>query len=132
MRAVMDETKTAHQSVLIIENDERLLGSLEALAKGEGFDIRTTWSGHEALALLQSHHFDLVLVDNHLPDIYCGEFLKKASRYSRAIVVLQPGRPVPTLLKRYKILGAAGVVDRGDPKQVRQLLISRHASPAHG
>jgi CheY-like chemotaxis protein len=136
MQAVMENTNSSHHSVnhysvLIVENDERLLNSLESLAKDVGYDIRATWSGREALALLQSHDFDLVLVDHHLPDIYCGEFLKKASRHSRSIVVLQSGPAMPSRLKRYKTLGAAGVVDRSDPKQIRQLLASRHGHPAH-
>ena len=136
MHTVMEHTAAGHHhldhhSVLIVENDEHLLGCLESLARDEGFEIRATWSGREALALLQSHTFDLVLVDHHLPDIYCGEFLKKASRHSRSIVILHAGHPIPSMLKRYKTLGAAGVVDRADPKQVRQLLISRHGRPAH-
>ena len=136
MQAVMENTNTthhnvSHHSVLIVENDERLLGSLESLAKREGYDIRATWSGREALALLQSHSFDLVLVDHHLPDIYCGEFLKKASRHSHSIIVLQSGPTMPSRLKRYKTLGASGVVDRGDPKQISQVLASRHGHPAH-
>jgi CheY-like chemotaxis protein len=131
VEAIMERVNGSQQLVLIVENDERVLHSLETMVKDEGFQIRTTWSGREALALLQSQSFDLVLVDNHLPDIYCGEFVKQASRHSRSIVVLQAGRPMPTSLKRYKTLGAASVVDRGDPQQIRQILAARHHMKPH-
>ena len=119
-----------HNHVLIVENDETVLDTLESLARSEGFDPRTTWSGREALALLQSQPFDLVLVDSHLPDIYYGEFLKLASRHTRSLVVMQSGRPMPSSLRRHKMLGASDVVDKHDPKQLRHLLTSRHPRPA--
>jgi CheY-like chemotaxis protein len=116
--------------ILIVENDDRVLDSLETLVRSEGFDLRTTWSGREALALLQSQPFDLVLVDSHLPDIYYGEFLRLASRHTRSIVVMQAGRAQPSAVRRHKTLGAAAVVDKGDPRQLRQLLAARHARPS--
>jgi DNA-binding response OmpR family regulator len=115
-----------HNQILIVENDERLLDTLETMARNEGFEARTTWSGREALALLQSQPFDLVLVDNHLPDIYYGEFLKLASRHTRSLVVMQGGRPLPRSVRRDKTLGASAVVDKHDPRQLRQLLAAQH------
>jgi CheY-like chemotaxis protein len=127
MQAVADKGSRHH--ILIVENDDRVLDALETLVRSEGFDLRTTWSGREALALLQSQPFDLVLVDAHLPDIYYGEFLRLASRHTRSLIVLQSGRPLPGSLRRHKTLGAAAVVDKGDPRQLRQLLAARHARP---
>jgi CheY-like chemotaxis protein len=126
MQTVTDRSNGSRHQVLIIENDEGVLSTLETLVKSEGFDIRSTWSGREALALIQSHPFDLVLVDSHLPDIYCGEFVRMASRHSRSIIVLQSGKPSPGSLRRYKTLGAATVVDRSDPRHLRQLLAAQH------
>lgn len=118
-------------NVLIVENDDRVLDTLEALVRGEGFDLRTTWSGREALALLQSHPFDMVLVDVHLPDIYYGEFLRLASRHTHSLIVMQSGRPLPSSLRRHKTLGAEAVVDKRDPRQLRQLLAARHVRSSH-
>jgi CheY-like chemotaxis protein len=126
----MDPHHDGRSQVLVVENDEGVLHSLEALVRSEGFDIRTTWSGREALALLQSQPFDLVLVDSHLPDIYYGEFLKLASRHTRCLVVMQTSRPLPASLRRHKTLGAAAVVDKRDPRQLRQLLAAHHVRPA--
>jgi CheY-like chemotaxis protein len=126
--SVIDHSKdvTAPRQVLIVENDERILHLLESLVSDEGYESRATWSGREALALIQSHPFDAVLVDSHLPDIYCGEFVKRASRFGRSIVVLHTGKPGPTSLRRYKALGASTIVDRGDSNRLRQLLAAMH------
>ena len=130
MQPNMDPYHAGRQQVLIVENDDHALHSLEALVRSEGFDIRTTWSGREALALIQSQPFDLVLVDSHLPDIYYGEFLRQASRHNHFLVVMQAGRPEASSLRRHKILGAAAVVDKSDARQLRQLLAARHVRQA--
>jgi DNA-binding response OmpR family regulator len=130
MQPARELSQNGRKNILIIENDERVLNALEALVSAEGFNIRTTWSGREALALIQSQPFDLVLVADHLPDIYCGEFVKMASRHSRSIVVMHSGRPLPSSLRRYKTLGATVVVDKDDTRQLRQLLAARHIKSA--
>jgi CheY-like chemotaxis protein len=126
----MDQYQAGRQQVLIVENDDRVLQSLEDLVRSEGFDIRTTWSGREALALIQSQPFDLVLVDSHLPDIYYGEFLRLASRHTHSLVVMQAGRPQSGSLRRHKTLGAVAVIDKGNARQLRQLLAARHVRQA--
>jgi CheY-like chemotaxis protein len=127
----MNQHHGGRQRVLIVENDDGMLQSLEELVRSEGFDIRTTWSGREALALIQSQPFDLVLVDSHLPDIYYGEFLRLASRHNHSLVVMQAGRPLPGSLRRHKTLGATAVIDKGDARQLRQLLAARHVRTTH-
>jgi hypothetical protein len=39
----------------------------------------TTWSGIDALDLLQSKKFDFLLVDDYLPDMYIGNLLERVS-----------------------------------------------------
>ena len=129
MHENMNQYHAGRQQVLIVENDDRMLSSLEELVRSEGFDIRTTWSGREALALIQSQPFDLVLVDSHLPDIYYGEFLRLASRHTHSLIVMQPGKPLAASMRRHKTLGAAAVIDKSDARQLRQLLAARHVRP---
>jgi CheY-like chemotaxis protein len=125
---LMSEPQTHRSCVLIVENDDHALALLETLVRREGFDARTTWSGHEALALIESRPFSVVLVDSHLPDLYYGEFLKKASRQMRHpyIAVMQKGKPLPGAVRRHKALGATTVVDKHDAEQIRHVLAARH------
>ncbi len=65
--------------VLIVDDDERELIALEALLENQGYETATAWGGQEALELLRSSVFDLVLLDDCLP--------KKAS--DRILQVIQ-------------------------------------------
>ena len=46
------------KKILIVDNNERILATFQKVLENAGFDTHTTWSGHEALALLQSSEFD--------------------------------------------------------------------------
>jgi CheY-like chemotaxis protein len=127
METATDRSNGGPKHVLIVENDEPTLHALEELVRSEGFGIRTTWSGREALALIHSQAFDVVLVDSHLPDIYYGEFLQQARRHARCLIVMQRSKPLPGSLRRHKTMGATAVVDKNDFKHLRQLLAARHA-----
>jgi CheY-like chemotaxis protein len=120
----MNSRQGARNRVLIVDNNEVVLSSLDKLLKDEGFDTRTTWSGHEALALMQSHPFDVLLVDDYIADLHVAEFLKRVKLQVKqpAVVVMQKGQPAPTDVRRYGSLGASAVVDKRDPEQVRRAL----------
>ena len=128
LQAAMNGQQDRQSRILIVDNDDRALSSLETLVRKEGFDTRTTWSGREALALIESRPFDVVLVDDHLPDLYHGEFLKRASRRAAQlrIIVMHTGKPLPAAVRRHKVLGAVAVVDKTDPEQIRQVLTPRN------
>jgi len=110
--------------VLIVDNDEDVLDALDKQLRGKGFEARITWSGHEALALLQSQTFDVLLVDDYLADIHVAEFLKRVKLLSRqpVVVVMQECQPAPADVRRYQSLGASAVADKRDPEQVRRAL----------
>lgn len=120
----MNSRRGARSRVLIVDNNEDVLNTLDKLLREEGFDTRTTWSGHEALALIRSQPFDVLLVDDYLADLHVSEFLKRVKRQARqpAVVVMQKGQPAPTDVRHYGSLGASAVVDKRDPKQVRRAL----------
>jgi len=98
--------------VLIVDNNERVLRILEELLENEGFDTRTTWSGHEALELLRSQEFDVLLVDDYLPDLHSGDFLNRIGRLPIQpwVVVMQASTPTASHLQHYIWLGASAVV----------------------
>lgn len=67
--------------ILIIDDDEAVLITLERILEGEGYRTVTAWSGQEALRVAESGQFDLVLVDEHLSDVevttLCDEFIRR-------------------------------------------------------
>ena len=67
------------KQILVVDNDDAMRVALDEEIKELGHDPVTTWSGIEALGLLKSGRFDLLLVDTYLPDMYIGDFLERVS-----------------------------------------------------
>lgn len=113
--------------LLIVDNDDRVVNSLETMFKAEGVDTRSTWSAREALELVRACPFDVVLVGDYLPDFHYGEFLKRAGQQSTAthIVLMHTGKPPATGMRRRSALGAVAVVDKTDPEQIRQAVMAQ-------
>jgi CheY-like chemotaxis protein len=65
------------KQILIVDNDEEEARTLEAMLQQAGYDSSTTWSGLEALELLKSRAYDILLVSSYLPDLYVGDFFER-------------------------------------------------------
>jgi CheY-like chemotaxis protein len=114
-----------NNKVLIVESNDTMAEDFQTRLQDAGFDARTTWSGHEALALLQSSEFDVLLVDNYLPDLHATDFLKRLSRLPlQPWVVVMKGRLASESLLRYRALGVSSVVSKRDAAQVVQAVSS--------
>lgn len=94
--------------ILIVDNDERESGKLKAVVQGAGFDPITTWSGLEALELLQSQKVDILVISSYLPDLYIGDFLARLGNLpvQPCSIVMQERHNVnATLLKVRRMMG---------------------------
>jgi CheY-like chemotaxis protein len=65
-----------NKAVLVVNNDEEASRRIALMLNSTGLRTTSTWSGLEALELLSTSSFDLVLVADYLPDMYVGEFLE--------------------------------------------------------
>jgi len=104
------------KKVLVVENDEQVLAAFQASLNDAGFDTQTTWSAREALSVLESERFDLLLTDGYLPDLHVSEFLDRVGRLrTRAkIVVMESPLPRLSVARRYQGLGVSAVMDKRD------------------
>lgn len=98
--------------VLVVDSNEETLVTLQKVLENASFDTCTTWSGHEALALLQSQEFDALLVDDYLPDLHASDFLNRVGRLpiQPRVVVMQAAMPTASHMRHYVALGASAVV----------------------
>jgi DNA-binding NtrC family response regulator len=112
--------------VLIVDNCDEILRSLEKEFQRAGFETQATWSGHEALEWLNGGDFDVLVVDDYLPDLHHSDFLIRVGRLrsGRPIIVMQDRAPTPADLRNYDSLGATAVVDKRFPDRVRQAVAS--------
>ena len=106
--------------ILVVDNNESILGALQASLENAGFETRTTWSGIEALELLGAGETDVLVVDDYLPDLHATDFLERVSRLPIQpwVVVMQSLPPKPAELSRYEKLGASAVVQKSDVRKV--------------
>jgi len=72
-------TNQTRGRVLVVDNNDDVLTRLGSELTEAGYEAITTWSGIEAINLLESEIFDSLLVDDYLPDLYIGEFLARVS-----------------------------------------------------
>lgn len=63
--------------ILVLEDDELFLESLEDFLEDEGFDIKTASNGEEVLNLTYENNFDLYLFDINVPKIDGISLLKE-------------------------------------------------------
>jgi CheY-like chemotaxis protein len=107
-------------SVLIVDNDDRVLWRFQELLEDQGMITRATWSGHEALAMLQSVEFDVLLVDDYLPDVHSHDFLERVNRLPMhpPIIVMHSAPPTHCDLQSYASAGVEELVNKFDTENV--------------
>ncbi len=67
----------ARPKVLVIDYEEENLIALERLLENEGFDTTTVWTGQDGLKAVARETFDLVLVNEYLPDMNVDEVIEE-------------------------------------------------------
>lgn len=110
---------TESKRVLIVNNDERESAAFAELIESLGHVVISTWSGREALAYLAADRFDFLWVDQHVADMYVGEFIE--------CVLCLPNRSEIVVMKNSKLrrikysksLGQCRTIER---EQVNRLL----------
>jgi len=70
------KAKKATPSVLVIDDDKTIRKTLTRMLAREGFSVDTAPNGKQALEKSQLKHYDLALVDIHLPDMEGTKLLK--------------------------------------------------------
>ncbi|NQZ01177.1 MAG: PAS domain-containing protein [Bdellovibrionales bacterium] len=65
-------------SVLILDDEEGVREVLEILLEDLGMSVKTSGSGEEALAMMQTHSFDIVFTDLKKPGMLGDQFIENA------------------------------------------------------
>ncbi len=59
--------------VLVIDIDDDFLIGIQRLLEDQGFDTTITWDVSEALDLLVSEQFEVIVVGHHPPELHASE-----------------------------------------------------------
>ena len=123
--------------ILVLDFDESTLIRLEQFLEEAGFDTTTTWDINEALLLLETKSFDLIVVGDHPPEIDAYAMLCRPQTVARHVpyVVTRSRRPLPASLKLSTVVTSVpGCADTEILEQVRRHLCEpqpqRARSPA--
>lgn len=105
--------------VLILDTDPETLISLQHVLQEAEIDVTITWDEAEACQLLESTHFDLILIGDHPPELDAGAILDYLSfRGTCPRVFILSGITVEKDAEYFRRLGAIDVVPKRDPAVV--------------
>ncbi len=120
-------------SVLLVDDEERLVKNLARALAGDGLEVTSTTSPREAQRLLASRSFDLLVVDNRMPELTGLELIRE--------LVSQPGdaeRPQILMMTAHASLESAieamrlGAFDYlQKPFEVEELVVAARRALSH-
>jgi two-component system phosphoglycerate transport system response regulator PgtA len=119
--------------ILVIDDDDGILGLYSTLLHAAGYDVATALTGNDGVALFHREHFDLVLVDLRLPDVSGLEVLVEVQRGQPAppVVVVTGWGTVPAEIAAKK-LGALDFINKPlDPDELLRI-VQRHLTKSLG
>ncbi len=116
------------KSILIIDDDELLVESLEIVLKNDNFNVTTAKNGNIALKKLEMFAPDIILLDIIMPDMEGIEFLRRRKSLGSNIpVIMMSGNPIGMDFFRVaKLLGAKDSIKKPFSKKELLDLISRY------
>ncbi len=69
--------------ILVVDDEETVVITVQGVLELDGYDIKATTSGIEAIALIEQEHFDVVLTDLRMDEAEGTDLLKALSEHSR-------------------------------------------------
>ncbi len=115
----------AHRNrVLIMDCHAEILMLFERLLEDEGYDTTTVWTGKDGLRALQQERFDLVLVNEYLPDMNAEAFIAELRDRGCNVpcVVMQPSATEITDIRHFAAVGAVAVVCKWSHHKVLEVV----------
>jgi len=74
--------------ILVVDDDAGMRETLEAVLKSDGYDVSVASNGEEALSAIRSTGFDLMLLDNKMPDHLGTDLIPMIKQISPDTVVI--------------------------------------------
>lgn len=115
--------------ILVIDDDESLRSTVEAMLKHGGHDVVLATDGEHGLEHFQRQHFDLVLCDVFMPNKEGLETIRELRQLSPSVPIISmtgsiapapAGQPDPDFLRIATEFGATAVIAK--PFRLHDLL----------
>jgi DNA-binding NtrC family response regulator len=120
-------------AILLVDDEEQILKTIGRALRDEGYDVQVTSSGRKARALLSEKSFDLVVVDNRMPELSGLELIRELAATipegeRPEILMMTAHATVESAIEAMK-LGAFDYLQK--PFAVEELLVVVGKSLAH-
>ena len=100
------------ETILVIDDDQRVLSLLKAFLEPEGFDVVTAADGVYGMQLLRETKVDLVLLDVLMPGLNGYQVLQSIREHSSVPVIMVTGMTDKDSVTRFLNLGADDYVTK--------------------
>ncbi|MBR0696902.1 ATP-binding protein [Bradyrhizobium lablabi] len=101
------------ERILVVEDNDDLLDLTSAMLTRSGYQVRCARNGTEAIRMLRSEEFDLVLSDIVMPNGVNGiEVAREARRLNKRIKVLLASGYAGEVLERHQAVGEFPIIDK--------------------
>ena len=87
----MSNELMGNKSILVIDDDQRMLRLVKALLEPEGFDVSTAADGVYGMQLLKETKVDLVLLDVLMPGLDGYQVLQSIREHSSVPIIMITG-----------------------------------------
>jgi signal transduction histidine kinase len=101
------------ERILVAEDNDDLLDLTSAMLTKSGYQVRCARNGTEALRMLRSERFDLLLSDIVMPNGVNGiEVAREARQLNKGIKILLVSGYARDVLERYQAVGEFPIIDK--------------------
>jgi signal transduction histidine kinase len=101
------------ERILVAEDNDELLDLISSMLTQSGYQVRCARNGAEALRMLKTEEFDLLLSDIMMPNGINGiELAREARRLNKGIKVLLASGYAGEVLERHKAAGEFPLIDK--------------------
>jgi DNA-binding NtrC family response regulator len=128
-------TSTSGQRILIVDDDESIRRTLQALLRRAGYEVMQASDGTEAVRLWRDHGGDLVITDLHMPEKDGIETIIELLSHSPGIRIIAMSGGGQTkrldLLGNASLLGAVLTIEKPFTIAEMMTLVTRALKPVH-
>jgi DNA-binding NtrC family response regulator len=92
IRDMLQANTPTKPRLLVLDEDRIILQSLGQFLRREGYDVRTSDSPDDAMAILESNQIELLLADINMPGVKPAEFLREVrKRFPHVVMIVITG-----------------------------------------
>ncbi|GAX61725.1 response regulator [Candidatus Scalindua japonica] len=100
------------KNILIIDDNEKILGTFKQLLLDEGYRVTTANNGAIGMILFMRKNFDLVITDLNMPEINGIEVIRRINSITTVPVILMSSDYLPVEPDDTELLGVNAVISK--------------------